>query len=154
MFIKKLMDVTGDKIRFCFGAFADSDLDKFAIAERAPEIFFFARIAAGNSGVGGFQDVVGRTVILFELDFLFASPRKLVGEFEDVAGISAAPAVNTLVVVADYTEILAVTGKQPHHFKLHEVGILILIDQQVLVTLLATLAHFRIIAQQTVGVIQ
>src|SRR6185312_12208266 len=77
--------------------------DLVALARLGPEPFPDALGIIGDYGAGGFQDVLGGAVILFQPDGDRA--RKIPFEIEDVADVGAAPAVYGLVFVADHGDV-------------------------------------------------
>ena len=76
----------------------------------------------------------GRAVILLEPDDL--RRREILLEAQDVADLGAPPAVDRLVVVADAAEIAMALRQQPQPQILRDVGVLILVDQDVAEALL------------------
>jgi hypothetical protein len=80
--------------------------------------------------VGAAKDRRERAVVLLELDR--HRRREVQVEAEDVGDLGAAPAVDRLVVVADHAQVLARAGEPAHHLELGAVGVLILVDHQVL----------------------
>src|SRR4029077_6927353 len=83
---------------------------------------------------GGGEDLRGRAVVLLESDDQRAGEIAL--EFEDVADLGAAPAVDRLVVIADAAQILVLLRQQPQPQILRDVGVLVLIDQEIAKTAL------------------
>src|SRR5262249_32712531 len=80
------------------------------------------------------EDVRRRAVILFEPGDRRTG--EIVLEAQDVADLSAAPTVNRLVVVADATQIAAFLRQQTQPQILSDVGVLVLVDEQVTEALL------------------
>ena len=78
---------------------------------------------------GGAEDVRGRAVVLLEPDD--RRPGKILLEAQDVADLGAAPAVDRLVVVADAAEIAALLGQEPQPQILRDVGVLVLVDEEI-----------------------
>ena len=76
------------------------------------------------------QDVLGRAVVLLQADH--ARPRVVALEVQDVADVGPSPAVDGLVLVADHAHVLPDHGEQPHQLVLAAVGVLVLVDHQVL----------------------
>ena len=70
-----------------------------------------------------------RAVVLLEPDDLRAGEIAL--EAQDVADLGAAPAIDRLVVVADAAEIAMLLRQQPQPQILRDVGVLVLVDQDV-----------------------
>ena len=61
-------------------------------------------------------------------------------ELEDVADVGAAPTVDGLVFVADDADVARGAGKQLHQLVLRAVGVLVLVDEQVLVAAIVSFA--------------
>ena len=57
--------------------------------------------------------------------------REILFEAQDVADLGAAPAVDRLVVVADTAQIAALLSQQPQPQILGDVGVLVLVDEQI-----------------------
>ena len=105
---------------------------------------FLARLALGPQGLaeatvvardqtrGGGQDVAGRAVIAFEADD--AGAGKIALELEDVADLGAAPAVDRLVVVTDAADVAPLLGEQAKPQVLGDIGVLVLVDEEILET--------------------
>ncbi len=70
-----------------------------------------------------------RTVVLLEPDHRGAG--KIGFEAQDVADLGAAPAVDRLVVVADTAQIAPGLGQEPQPQILRDVGVLVLVDQDI-----------------------
>ena len=75
------------------------------------------------------EDMAGRTVILLQPDD--GGARKVALEFQDVADLGAAPAIDRLVVVADAAQVALRAGQQPKPQILRHIGVLILVDHDV-----------------------
>src|SRR3546814_5112035 len=74
---------------------------------------------------------------------LHRGTRKVLVELQDVADLGAAPAVDRLVVVADAADVLVRLRQQPQPEILRDVGVLVLVDQQVAEPLLIVLQDLR-----------
>jgi hypothetical protein len=61
---------------------------------------------------------------------------------------SSAETVNGLIIVADHDDVAGVTGEQLQQFELRDVGVLKLVDQDVLEALLKFDAAFRVVAEE------
>ena len=72
-----------------------------------------------------------RAVVLLEAHDVCASGKSLL-EVEDVPDVGAAPAVDGLVVVAHDAEVAVAAGEQLHELVLRAVGVLVLVDEDVL----------------------
>ncbi len=81
-----------------------------------------------QSGGGG-EDGRGRAVIRLEPDD--ARPLEILLEAEDVFDLGAAPRIDRLIVIADAADIAVPLREQPEPEILHEVRVLVLVDQDV-----------------------
>ena len=109
----------------------------------------------GDDAVAGFQDGLGRPVVLFEAHHL-GRRIEAVGEIEDVAHRRRAEGVDRLGVVADDGDAGAVGLQTEQDRRLQGVGVLVLIDEDVIEAVgdetcdLADLHHLRPVEQQIV----
>src|SRR6185369_7111761 len=83
---------------------------------------------------GGAEDVVSRAVVALQPDD--AGAGKVALEAQDVADLGAAPAIDRLVVVADAADVAVALRQQPEPEILADIGVLVLVDQQVAKALL------------------
>jgi hypothetical protein len=65
-------------------------------------------------------------------------------EAQDVVHLGAAPAVDRLVVVADAADVLPLLGQQPQPQVLGDVGVLVLVDQQIAEPVVVLGQHVRL----------
>ena len=86
------------------------------------------------------QNVLRGAVILLQPDDFGLGEIAL--KFQDVADISAAPGIDALVFIAHHADVLLAARQQAHQFILRTVGVLILINQQILEAAVVALAHF------------
>ena len=73
---------------------------------------------------------------------------KVVLEAQDVADLRAAPAIDRLVVVADATDVAFALGQKAQPQVLRDVGILILVDQDVAETALIVGKHVLVLCEE------
>ena len=92
------------------------------------------------------EDVPARAVVALEPDHLRAGEVAL--EAQDVVHVRAAPAVDRLVVVADAAQVPARLRQQPEPQVLDDVGVLVLVDQDVAEAPLEGGQHVRILAEE------
>ena len=105
-----------------------------------------------DEAVGGIGDGLGRAVIAFELKGLDIGIKAL--QPEDIVDIGPAKAVDALRVVAHDTQAVIFLAQLVNNQMLREVGVLVLVDQNVAEEILVTLQHVGVVAQQDVGVQQ
>src|SRR5258708_23943634 len=111
-----------------------------------PERLLFAQFIRRDDGARDLQNGAGRAIVLFEHDDLEIG--KVVLEVQNVANIGAAPGINRLVFVADNAQITAFFGQELDDFVLDDVGVLKLVDHNVLEAALVKSKHFRNFAEQ------
>ena len=83
----------------------------------------------GDQSCGNSENVARRSIISLKPDHLGAG--KILLEAQDVFDICAAPSVDRLVVIADAAQVAVGLGKQPEKKILDDVGVLVLVDQDV-----------------------
>ncbi len=132
-------------VAFLMLVVAAKNLNLWAVFVFGPEVLLLALGIVGNKRGGGFEDDLGGTVILLQQNDLGIGIKLL--EFQNVIDVCAAPAVDRLVRVAGGTDIFVIHGKHVGEDKLGVVGVLILIDKDVLKSLLKLLADFLIITK-------
>ena len=91
--------------------------------------FFFG---LGNDGVCQAEDGLGGAVILFKLDD--PGSWKLVRKTHDIVKICAPETVDGLGIVSDHHHVVVVAGKQADDLCLDQVGVLVLVNQDILKT--------------------
>ena len=102
-----------------------------------------------NHGIGRAQDVCRRTVVLLQLDHAGAGMVPL--EVEDVADIGPPPAVDGLILVAHHRDAAGAAREETHQAVLHAVGVLELVDQNVIEPLGQRGSHRAVGAAQAQG---
>ena len=73
---------------------------------------------------------------------------------QDVVDIGSAETVDALRIVAHYTQPVVLFAQLVHNQVLREVGVLVLVDEDVAEEFLILLQHIFVVAQQDVGVEQ
>ena len=89
--------------------------------------------------VGGVENHLRRSVILFQLDDL--GIRVVLLEGQDVAHVGAAEPVDRLIVIADDGQVAMRACQMANHQVLRPVGVLVLVDHDVLEALLIFLEN-------------
>lgn len=79
--------------------------------------------------LGGGEDVLGRTIVLFKFDDFGA--RKIFFEVEDVGEVGTTPRIDRLPVVANNADVTVFVYEEFDDVVLDEVGILVLVDENV-----------------------
>ena len=117
-----------------------------AIAGGGPEFLVEQVRIVADDPVGHAQDAAGRAVVLLQLDHL--QRREILLQQADVLGTGAAPGIDGLVVVADHGELLPHSAQQLDQLVLAGVGILVLVDQQVMDALAPLVQHLGLLTEQ------
>src|SRR5260370_39981574 len=145
--VENALQLTGDKFRFGLRvpSFEIPQIAARALlrAERLTQTF---RII-GDDRPGSVENSLRRTVIALQLDD--TGGREIARKTQKYGNISAAPAVDRLIFVADNTNVLLRSGQQPHQLVLHAIGVLIFVHVAILKASLPFLARPRGFAQQT-----
>ena len=100
-----------------------------------------AALVVGDEVGGGGEDVAGGAVVALQPDHGRAG--EVVLEAQDVVDLGAAPAIDRLVVVADAGDVAAALREQAQPQILRDVGVLVLVDEDVLEALLVGPQHVR-----------
>src|SRR5690606_22859573 len=104
--------------------------DRIARLLIRPQLFGLTIAGWGNHPQGRLNDALCGTIGLFRLgDF---RRRQVVLKTPDDAYVCSAPAVDTLIVVTDDTQVSTSGGQGPHNSILYQVGVLKLVHQYVL----------------------
>ena len=120
--------------------------DRRSLAQLRPQLFLLAAFVMRDNVVRRVEDVGGGAVILFELDN--AAVREILLEFQNVADIRAAPAIDGLIVVADDAHVMPLARQQAHEHILRVVRILILVYMDIMEAIAIRLQHRRMVRQQ------
>ena len=120
--------------------------DAFALGVLRPEGLALALGIILDNVVRRVEDGSGTAVILLQTDDDRALELVLKGE--DVLDGRAAEAVDALVVVADHAEVAVPAGKQADQAVLALVGVLILVDHDILEAILVVFEHVGILLKE------
>ena len=129
-----VIDSLNHRPGFIFSVETLDHTDLFTLGTRRPERFVFTLLVVFNHLVGSVEDIGRRAIILLHFDDV--SPGKVLFKIEDIARISAAPAIDRLIIITDHAEVVPLAGEPLHQGELGDVGILILINHDVLKTIL------------------
>ena len=105
-----------------------------------------------DEAVGGIGDGLRRTVVALQLEGLDVGIEAL--QPQDVVDIRPAETVDALGIVAHDTQAVVFLAQLVDNQVLREVGVLILVNQDVAEELLVLFEHLLVVAQQDVGVEQ
>ena len=108
--------------------------DLFPLLILGPEFLGTAVLIALNDIISRLENGLGRPVILFQQDHLGLGI--VLFKVQDVLHISTPPAIDGLVGIPDYADILETRSQEFDQLILGMVGVLVLIDMDVLVALL------------------
>ena len=140
------VNILRDKGSFIRRAAERPEMNKAPRPFFRPQLFVFTMRVVADDGIRRIQNVLGGTVILFELDDKCV--RILCFKIQDIADIGAAELVDRLVIVADNAQIPIAAGKHAHDVKLHLVGILILIHHNIAEPVLIRLQNLPVCPEQ------
>ena len=132
-----LLDAVGDKQRLVLAVGGLIEADQRAALARGEERLALAQGVVGDHRGRAFEDDLSGAVVLFEADG--ADVGEVLLELQNVAYVRAAPTVDGLVLVADDADVSRGPGQQLHQLVLRAVGVLILVDEDVLVTAVVSL---------------
>ena len=120
----------GDEARLIQFVVGGIHQHRLAVAFRRPQLLAEPACVVADHRVRGLQNVAAGAVVLFETTH--RNGREVALETQNVLDACAAPTVDALVVVAHGHQLAAVTGQQLQPRVLHSVGVLELIDQDLL----------------------
>ena len=141
------LDLAGDEGGLFLLVVGLVDDDGVARALLRPEVLLLALLVGGDDPRGAIEDRLGGAVVLLQAHD--GRLRVVALEVEDVADVGGAPGVDRLVGVADDADVgVGRRRQQAGEHVLGDVGVLELVDQDVLVALAVALAHLRVVAQQ------
>ena len=123
-----------------------------AALARGPEVLALAANVVRDHMRRGLQDVLRGPVILFEADDLRF--RKVALELKDVTDVGASPGVDRLVLISHRAHIVSIACQEAHQFILRTIGVLILVDQQILKLAVVVIADLRRGLQEANGLEQ
>ncbi len=122
-------DFLADPARLFLAVPMADQADLLPLRQVGPERLAEAPLIGGNHARCGGEDVWRGAVVLLQPDHLGTG--KILFEPQDVAHLGAAPAVDRLVVVADAADVAMPLRQQPQPEILRDVGVLILVDEDV-----------------------
>ena len=128
------LDLVADPPRLVLGVPQAAHDDLFAARGAGPQGLPEAAAVMRDDAARRREDFRRRAVVLLEPHHQRA--REIALEFEDVADLGAAPAVDRLVVVANTAQIAVMLRQQPQPQILREIGVLVLVNQQIAEALL------------------
>ncbi|MNU57365.1 hypothetical protein D3C71_464850 [compost metagenome] len=138
-----------DGFRLLFFAVHGRHQDGFAHAQIRPQLFFEQLGILLDHLVGGGQDALYGTVVLFQFDQLDVGI--VGGQLGQVLDGGAAPGINGLIVVAHRREHGARPRQQLHQPVLAHVGVLVFVHQQIAHAVLPAGADVLVAGQQLRG---
>ena len=136
-----LKDFLGDICRFVGLVRSLIPGDLLPCAGIRPEVFGLSAVVVGNHAVGGIQNVLGGTIVLFQTNY--GTLRKFLFESQNVLDRRTTETVDALVIITYYTEVAAGMGQQRDQLVLCVVGILVLVHQNVRETVLILCQFLR-----------
>ena len=137
----------GRLVALVLGVVAD---DAFTLSAVGPQRLRLALEVVVDDGVGGVEDRLCAAVVLVEDHRGDVGERLL--EVDDVAEVGAAKFVHALIRVTHHAHVAVAVGEEEHHLVLGLVGVLVLVDEDVLEALAVVLENVGMLAEQLDGV--
>ena len=148
--VVQLGDLAGDPLGFVHLVVAVVPHDRVAVAPIGPQLLGLAAEVVADDGVGGVEDRLRRPVVL--LQHHDRDVRKGVLELEDVPHVRSAELVDRLVAVAHDADVAVLPGEEQDHLVLDGVGVLVLVDHDVLEAAAVALEHVGVVLEEGDGV--
>src|SRR3569623_14516 len=143
------LDALDDEARLVEFVERGVEQDRFALLAAGPQFLAEPAAVVSDQRIRRFEDGAGRAVILFETQETRAG--EIFAVALDVFDARAAPAVDRLIVVADREQAGTVAREQPQPGVLQPIGVLKLVDQDVLKALAVMGENLGAVAQQFMG---
>src|SRR5258708_22830179 len=121
------LNLSSDKTRLGFRVERLVIANLFACDVLCPQSFFFPLNVMTNQTTGNVQDVLRRTIILFQPNDLCR--REVLFKLKNVGDVGAAPTIDRLIGVAYDANVLLLFGEQTNQRELQRVSILVLVYQ-------------------------
>ena len=118
------------------------EADLFAVLLFGPQRLAQTPLIAGDHGACSGQNMGGRAVILFQPHHNRA--RKILFKPQDIAHLGPAPAIDRLVIIAHAADVLMRLRQKPQPKVLADVGILVLVHQNIAEPALILFQHIGI----------
>ena len=121
--------------------------DLLALALIGPQVFGFATRIIRDDCVRGIQNGLRTSVILRKHHSGYFG--ESIFKFQDVAEVGAAEAIHALIGVAHDTHVVMQCAEHDHNGVLRHIGVLILVNKNVLKTLLIHMQNVGVLTEQT-----
>ena len=125
------------------------ELNFFSLSVIGPQRFIFSSCIISDHCIGCIQNITCGSIVLLQLDHLGIF--KILLKIKDIFYIGAPEFVNGLIIITDYAEIPVLRCQKSYQFKLHCIGILILIHHNIAKTFLIIFQHIRLRLEQLHG---
>ena len=122
-------------------------LDRLTLADVGPKILGLATRVPRDHGIGRIQDRLGGAVVLVQDHHRGIREHPL--ELQDVPDVGTPEPVDRLVAVADDAQVPVFLGKHHHQVVLDGVGVLVLVDQDVLEPTAVFVEHVGVAAEES-----
>ena len=147
--VDPLADLVDDELRLPDLVLVDRELHRLAAAEVGAQRLLVPLRVVADHPVRGVENRLGGAVVGLQphhrrLGVVFL-------EVQDLGDVGAAPGIDRLVVVPHHAHVAVLFADPPHDLVLRPVGVLVLVDEQVLVLLLQPAAHPGVVAQEAHG---
>ncbi len=147
--VVELLDLRADPAALVALVGGLEELDLLAVARIREEALLLAAGVVGHHGVRGVEDMAGGAVVLLQAHGTGVGVVLL--EVEDVLDVRASPGIDGLVVVAHDHEVAVLGREQVGDGVLDMVGVLVLVDADVLEAVLVLGEHVRMLGEKLEG---
>ena len=145
-------NLVGDHIGLLIVAETLNHGDAFAQLILAEQVFFDLTFVLFNQAVGGIGNHLRRAVVALQLEGLEVFVEAL--QPQDIVDVRATETVDALRIITHDAQPVVFLAQLIHDQVLREVGVLVLVNKDILEKVLIPLQHIGVVAQQDVGVIQ
>ena len=144
-----LLDFGGHKTPLVVVAHIADEPDALALLVAGPQILLKLVDVLGNHAGGGCDDGFGAAVVLLEVKGIQLGIVLL--EIQDVLDVGTAESVDALCIVTHHAHIAVGSAEHLDDFILREIGVLVLIDQDIPEAMLVFVEDLGVALQQFVG---
>ena len=138
-----------NKFRLVVTGLKFPEADPGSLSVICPEFLFLSAAVVGNHLVGRVQNTLGGTVILLQFNHFRAWKRLL--KVQNIHDVRAAEFIDRLIIVSHHADIPVFFRQELYKTKLHGIGILILINQDIAESFLIAFQHIRSLLEKLHG---
>ena len=142
----QLLDEDSDRLSFLSFVAETMEAYRVSCTLVRPQILGFSLGVVTDQRIGGVENVLGRAVVLLEFDD--DRLRVILLEIEDISEIRTTPPIDRLIGVAGDADVAIARSEEIAHAVLDEVGVLVLVDKNMLELLLVALEQIGVFFQE------